>query len=671
MPLFETLRVTVTSFFTLVALSPTSDWPEDFQKPLPIQDSTTNLPPNTEGYPRFSPPGAPDDFQYRKCWLRNVEEGKQFDINTDYEMFSPRGIDRHYTIDLADGWYSDNGLNFTEAKLFNRTYPGPWIQACWGDHLIVNVTNSLKHNGTSVHWHGIRQGNTTHMDGVNGVTQCPIAPGDYFVYNFTLQQYGSSWYHSHYSVQYADGAAGPLTIHGPSSGDWDEAISPPLIMTDWLNISAFQGIDHSLPRKRDILLNGRGNITRFNGTINQTEIKAPLEVHFQSPRPGQGCKKYLLRVINTSFDTTFVFSIDNHLLQIVSADFVPIQPYHNTSILVGIGQRYNVVVEANPLDKSSPLAKDGNYWIRMEIADCFGQNLPIGSTPTPSSYSEVGILRYDSSSTTNPSSQKWPNIALNCSDETYTSLNPILPWAVAAPSNGEQNAESPHFGEHFEVDFHPKPMPSTYPFANFAMDAGKKGISMRVNYSDPIFLHLDPKDPTSRENDAWRVQYENYTKSDWIYLVLHGQKGQGGKMETTGAHPIHLHGHDFAILEQAQNKEWDPKNMSLKLNNPPRRDVVLLPTDGYVVIAFKADNPGPWLVHCHIAFHISEGLGMQILEDQAGAFKLWPNNSPAIKETLRVCKNWDAWYSDYTHWANKGNCTDKDMAWCFQEDSGV
>lgn len=149
MPLFETLRVTVTSFFTLVALSPTSDWPEDFQRPLPIQDPTTDLLPNTGGYPRFRPPGAPNDFQCeypdmvgwedcshdldRKCWLRNVKEGKQFDINTDYERFSPRGIDRHYTIDLADGWYSDNGLNFTEAKLFNRTYPGPWIQGCWGD----------------------------------------------------------------------------------------------------------------------------------------------------------------------------------------------------------------------------------------------------------------------------------------------------------------------------------------------------------------------------------------------------------------------------------------------------------------------------------------------------------------------------------------------------------
>lgn len=49
-----------------------------------------------------------------------------------------------------------------------------------------------------------------HMDGVNGVTQCPIAPGDKFNYTFRALQYGSSWYHSHYSVQYADGTAGPL-----------------------------------------------------------------------------------------------------------------------------------------------------------------------------------------------------------------------------------------------------------------------------------------------------------------------------------------------------------------------------------------------------------------------------------------------------------------------------
>ena len=49
-----------------------------------------------------------------------------------------------------------------------------------------------------------------HMDGVNGITQGPIAPGSSFTYNWTVMQYGSSWYHSHYSEEYADGLVGPI-----------------------------------------------------------------------------------------------------------------------------------------------------------------------------------------------------------------------------------------------------------------------------------------------------------------------------------------------------------------------------------------------------------------------------------------------------------------------------
>lgn len=138
---------------------------------------------------------------------------------------------------------------------------------------------------------------------------------------------------------------------------------------------------------------------------------------------------------------------------------------------------------------------------------------------------------------------------------------------------------------------------------------------------------------------------------------------------------IHLHGHDFAILEQAYNKTFSIPTLNLTLYNPPRRDVVLLPTSGYIVIAFKADNPGAWLVHCHIAFHISEGLGLQIMERQDFANDFWPKDgsSEAIKEAERVCKNWDYWYANTTNWAvQPEKCapgTKKE--WCFQDDSGV
>ncbi|MCJ1359489.1 MAG: hypothetical protein MMC33_009491 [Icmadophila ericetorum] len=170
-----------------------------------------------------------------------------------------------------------------------------------------------------------------------GITQCPIAPNDYFVYKFNVTQYGSSWYHSHYSVQYADGAVGPMTLHGPTSAEWDEAISPPLIVTDWGHNTAFEAVVTTLEYP-DILLNGRGNVTNYNNTvINTTTVQNPYNIAFEKPQPGKPNKKYLLRVINTSFETTFVFSIDNHMLQIISTGFVPTQPYNTTSVLVGIG----------------------------------------------------------------------------------------------------------------------------------------------------------------------------------------------------------------------------------------------------------------------------------------------------------------------------------------------
>ena len=121
----------------------------------------------------------------------------------------------------------------------------------------ITVNNNLKDAGTSIHWHGIRQNGTMEMDGVNGVTQCPIAPDHSFTYSFKAVQYGTSWYHSHYSVQYADGLQGPMvgytfihnvfymliiprqTIHGPTSAPFDEP-KEPLLMTDWSKSALFK-----------------------------------------------------------------------------------------------------------------------------------------------------------------------------------------------------------------------------------------------------------------------------------------------------------------------------------------------------------------------------------------------------------------------------------------------
>lgn len=125
----------------------------------------------------------------RSCWLRNEKTGFEYNVRTNYEQLTPVGVHRTYYLNLTDTSVNADGLDFPHGKLFNSTYPGPWIQACWGDNVTVIVHNKLKHNGTSIHWHGIRQWLTMHMDGVNGVTQCPIAPGDSFNYTWRAMQY--------------------------------------------------------------------------------------------------------------------------------------------------------------------------------------------------------------------------------------------------------------------------------------------------------------------------------------------------------------------------------------------------------------------------------------------------------------------------------------------------
>lgn len=93
-------------------------------------------------------------------------------------------------------------------KTVNGTIPGPAIVADWGDDLFVHVVNTMKSDGTSMHWHGVRQLGSPEFDGVPGVSQCPMSPGVNMTYRFKATQYGTGWYHSHFSLQTADGTFG-------------------------------------------------------------------------------------------------------------------------------------------------------------------------------------------------------------------------------------------------------------------------------------------------------------------------------------------------------------------------------------------------------------------------------------------------------------------------------
>lgn len=95
---------------------------------------------------------------------------------------------------------------------YNGGTPGPTIEATEGDRLRLYVTNRLP-EPTSIHWHGIFL--PAGMDGVSGLTQKPIQPGETFRYEFRLRQSGTFMYHPHYDdmTQVAMGMAGMIVVH--------------------------------------------------------------------------------------------------------------------------------------------------------------------------------------------------------------------------------------------------------------------------------------------------------------------------------------------------------------------------------------------------------------------------------------------------------------------------
>lgn len=125
--------------------------------------------------------------------------------------------------------------------------------------------------------------------------------------------------------------------------------------------------------------------------------------------------------------------------------------------------------------------------------------------------------------------------------------------------------------------------------------------SMEVEWENPTLLQVYNDNLTFTDTSGV-VQLD--TADQWYFFVI----------ETDNAvpHPIHLHGHDFFVLAAGTGSY--SSDVTLTLDNPPRRDTAMLDSSGYLVLAFETDNPGAWLMHCHIGWHTSEGFALQILE---------------------------------------------------------
>jgi FtsP/CotA-like multicopper oxidase with cupredoxin domain len=315
----------------------------------------------------------------------------------------------------------------------------------------------------------------------------------------------TTWYHSHFTNQYGDGVVGGIIINGPASANYDIDLGT-YTVSDWYYMTAFQvgnitnqnlQSGQGPPPADNILVNGTNQNAAGGGQYGQVTLA-----------PG---KKHRLRIINTSVDNNIRVSLDNHTFTVITSDFVPIHSYTTNWILLGIGQRYDVIINANQTS--------GNYWFRAEVAtDCASSNNWHGRS----------IFTYQGANLADPttSAAAIPSV---CKDES-----PLVPWwATTVPSTDFTSQVTD-----LEVDINVEQVATN----------GRNIVVWGINLTA---IDIDWEDPTLQYvvngNTSYPAVYnliELPVEGIWTYWIIQETSGT----QVPIPHPMHLHGHDFFIV---------------------------------------------------------------------------------------------------------------------------
>ena len=214
---------------------------------------------------------------------------------------------------------------------YNNSVPGPLIRVRQGDELAVILQNRLD-EPTSLHWHGIRISNA--MDGVPGLTQAAVRPGDDYEYRFVVPDAGTYWYHSHFNSpeQVGRGLAGMLVVEESEPYAVDHELL--LVVDDW-RLDQEGEIAGNFAAMHDISHGGRlGNIITFNGEINPD-----LSVE-------QGAR-LRLRILNVANSRVMQLGFSNHEVTVIALDGQPVSPFRaeDGRMTLAPGQRADVVID--------------------------------------------------------------------------------------------------------------------------------------------------------------------------------------------------------------------------------------------------------------------------------------------------------------------------------------
>ncbi|GFE93775.1 copper resistance system multicopper oxidase [Acetobacter persici] len=536
------------------------------------------------------------------------------------------------------------------APCVGGTVPGPVLRWRQGDTVEVNVTNTLRHEDTSIHWHGIRL--PSDMDGVPGLSFTGIKPGETFTYRFRLHQSGTYWYHSHSGMQEAQGLYGAVVIDplhpDPHACERDYVI----LLSEWTDVSPMDMIsnlkmqdDYYVFRQRTAAsflkeareAGGAGAALRDRLRWSRMRMAATdisdvtgiiytylLNGHAPDGnwnglfRPGERVR---LRFINGSSMTFFDIRIPGLEMLVVQADGNDVEPVPVDEFRIGVAETYDVIVQPKE-DRAYTIfaqSEDRTGFARGTLAPRAGMAGPV----PPMDQRPVRTMVDMGMGTMQPGeSMKDMSMPGSSGTPAGGQADHAMPGMDMAGMNmagmeghGMSMPSMQHRMPPLEVD-DPGPPPINVENQNVAVmpvdRLGSPGDGLEQNGRRVLTYKqlratrpgADPRPPSreiilhltgNMERYIWGFNGRKFSESGPIRL----QKGERVRFtlinDTMMEHPIHLHGL-WSELENGQGA-YQPYKHTL-ISQPGSRMSYLV----------TADVPGMWAYHCHLMLHMDLGM---------------------------------------------------------------
>ena len=506
------------------------------------------------------------------------------------------------------------------AMAINGSIPGPTLRFTEGDDAVLRVSNDLKED-TSIHWHGILLPSS--QDGVPHVNMAPILPGETREFRFRLRQSGTYWYHSHSRLQEQLGIYGSIVIL-PKGGERIPADHDlVVVLSDWTHERPHDVLSQ-LRAGREWQQIKKGTAQSILGAIlhdawpemvqrSMTRMK-PMDLSdvgydaflangqpaaALALRPGASVR---VRVINASAASYYHLEYAGGPMKIIAADGTEVQPVSTGRFLIAIAETYDLLLKAP--------AQGGAWELRATAMDgaghsslFIGQGIRHAAADVPKANLYKAMAGMDDMSNMggmdHSGMKGMDHSAMKGMD--HSTMKGTDHSAVKGMDNSDMKGMPPMAG-----------MQGGGAMSHSMDDPQRPGSpyeKLRALRSTEISGARPLREYTFRlQGDmirfVWTLDGKTFTEADTIN-VRRGEKVRFTFInDSMMHHPMHLHGHFFRVVTSAGSLS-------------PMKHTVDVPPMTSRTIEFAADEPGDWMMHCHVLYHMEVGMARVVHYEDA------------------------------------------------------